>query len=218
MKETGKSRILTLAAAGLFLAALWPVTAAGQTAQGKQSPSERPRMGRLAQDLNITPEQQKKLDDFRKARRDEAQAFREKVMKLREDMRALTEDPQANEAKIDGLIDQLAKMRADREKSALKSRLEMRKIFTPEQLEKMKSFRDGFMRGRGFRGQGPMGFMGLGPMGFMGQGRMGFRGRGGMGIGGPGRMMRFGRAWMRRFMGRGAWQRRPSEDRSEDIR
>jgi hypothetical protein len=48
----------------------------------------------------------------------------------------------------------MSKVRAEREKAALKNRLEWEKIFTAEQLEKIKSLRRGMMFG-------PMGRLGM---------------------------------------------------------
>jgi Spy/CpxP family protein refolding chaperone len=101
--------------------------------------------------LNLTPEQKTKLEEFRKARQEESKAIFEQMRKMRTDLREMMKDPQANEKKIDGLIDEMSKLRADQMKRGLRNSQEMRKIFTPEQLEKMKDFR---MR---------MGRLGMGP-------------------------------------------------------
>ena len=53
----------------------------------------------------MTADQKKALEGFRKARLEERTAFREKMAQLREEMRGLAGDPQANQAKIDALID-----------------------------------------------------------------------------------------------------------------
>jgi Spy/CpxP family protein refolding chaperone len=110
----------------------------------------------------LAPEQVKALEDFRKARLEEGQAFREEMVKLRGEMRELAEDPQANQSKIDALIDKRAALRAGREKAALRARAERNKIFTPDQLEKLRSFRARRIgRGR------------LGDRGIVGPGRVG---------------------------------------------
>lgn len=137
--------------------------------------------------LNLTPEQKTKLEDFGKARQEESKAFFEQMRKMRTDLREMMKDPQANEKKIDGLIDEISKLRADRMKRGLRNSQEMRKIFTPEQLEKMKDFRMRMGR-RGMR---------FGP----------FQGPRGLERMGPGRGMRPGR-FFRRGMGQG-WQQRP---------
>lgn len=101
--------------------------------------------------LDLTPEQKAKLEELRKARQEERTAFAEKMQKLRADLRELMKDPQANEKKIHGLIDEMFQMRATQMKSSIRHRQEVEKVFTPEQLEKMKDLRarmTAFRRGR----------------------------------------------------------------------
>jgi Spy/CpxP family protein refolding chaperone len=133
-----------LAAAVLAVAA-W--AGAAQAQQGP-APQERPRTDmrtlrqEMARDLfNITPDQEKMLRELREAGRKDRQAFRDEMLKMRDEMRALMKDPQANAAKIDKLIDARARLRAEREKKAFRSREDWRKVFTPEQLEKMSKYR-----------------------------------------------------------------------------
>ncbi len=128
--------------------ALWPVTA---KPQDKPAPPEKPRPGarslrqEMARDLfDITSEQEKKLQELREARRRDHQAFREETVRMRGEMRDLMKDPKANAAKIEKLIDGRARLRAEREKQVLRSRGEREKNFTPEQLEKMRKYRDIF--------------------------------------------------------------------------
>ena len=140
--------------------------------------------------LNLTPEQKAKIEEFRKVRQEENKAFFEQMRKLRTDLREMMKDPQANEKKIDGLIDEMSKLRADRMKRGLRNSQEMKKIFTPEQLERMKDLRMRMVR-RGMR---------FGP----------FQGSRGWQRMGPGRGMRPGR-FFRRGMGPG-WPQRPFLD------
>lgn len=121
-----------------------PFLASGQPAR---DPAWKPRF--LASEfLNLTPEQKAKLEEFRKARMEERKAFAEQMDKLHSELRELRKDPQANEKKINALIDEIFKLRATQMKNAIKHGEEMKKIFTPEQLEKMKSFRDRMMAWR----------------------------------------------------------------------
>lgn len=147
-----------------------PPLAAAQEAEDEEAARPAGRMRMLAKDLfDITPEQEKQLEEFRKARLAEQKALREEMGKLRDEIQKLKEDPKANEAKIGGLIDQMYKLRAEKAKSAIHHRLEREKIFTPEQLEKMKKYRGAFFGrsrlgergalgrlafGRGFRERG----------------------------------------------------------------
>ncbi len=193
-------RMFRRATAVLFLAAI--LAAAFIVAQEAQAPAQGgknpPARMRLRGALGLSPEQEKALETSRKARRDENRVFREEMMKLRGEMRELAKDPRTNEAKINGLIDRAAGLRAERAKAAFKHRGEVEKIFTPEQLEKMEAFRARAMDRPGIPGRGRMGF-----------GRMGFRGPRMGGFRGPGfgmrRMGRFGAFPHRRFPG---WRRR----------
>ena len=194
-------RIAIRVTAALFLAAvLVPAFVTAQDTQAPPPAGKKPpmKMG-PRESLGLTAEQEKALETFRKARMDENRAFREEMMKLRSEMRELAKDPKAGEAKINGLIDKTAQLRAERAKAAFKHRGEVEKIFTPEQLEKMRAFRARAMDRPEMAGRGRMGF-----------GRMGFRGPGlgrFMGSGfGMRRMGRFGAFPHRPFPGR-RWRR-----------
>ncbi len=194
-------RIAIRVTAALFLAAvLVPVFVTAQEAQAPPPAGKKPpvKMG-PRESLGLSAEQEKALESFRKTRMDENRAFREEMMKLRGELRELAKDPKASEAKINGLIDKTAELRAERAKAAFKHRGEVEKIFTPEQLEKMKTFRARAMDRPGMAGRGQMGF-----------GRMGFRGAGAGRFMGPGfgmrRMGRFGAFPHRPFPGR-RWRR-----------
>jgi Spy/CpxP family protein refolding chaperone len=108
---------------------------------GPMGPGLGPGYQLLKDALQLTPEQEKKLEEFRKARQEEARAFQEKMRSMREEFRKLMQDPKADRKKLDSLIDEMAKMKAERMKSALKNREEWRKIFTPEQLKKLDEYR-----------------------------------------------------------------------------
>jgi Spy/CpxP family protein refolding chaperone len=194
-------RIAIRMTAALFLAAvLVPAFVTAQEAPAQAPADKKPpvKMG-PRESLGLTAEQEKALETFRKVRADENRAFREEMMKLRGEMRELGKDPKANEAKINGLIDKTAQLRAERAKAAFKHLGEVKKIFTPEQLEKMKTFRARVMDRPGMAGRGRMA---LGRMGFRGPGMGRFMGpRIGMQ-----RMGRFGSFPHRPFFGR-RWRR-----------
>ena len=154
MKRTDTRTSIRSAVAALLAAAiLGPLIAA----QDPPPPPGRPGpRGRAIAELGLTPDQVKALGEFRKARMNERQAFREEMGRLRGEMRGLIGDPNANQAKIDKLIDQRAKLRADREKGALRARAERNKIFTPEQREKINAFRSARPGRMGFSGPGRM--------------------------------------------------------------
>lgn len=160
------------------------------------APAQKGPMAHMKEFLQLTPEQEAKIKDMQKARQEDQKAFREQMQKLRGELAPLLKDPKADQNKINGLVDQIAKLGAERTKKVLANRSPMQKILTPEQLEKLKNApmtgRGGFMGGMPGMDQG----MGSG----MGQGRM--RMRPGMGQGmGPG--MGQGRMRMQPGMGGG---------------
>jgi len=165
-------------------------------AQEKADPQDNPGpqgrvMSRVKDALKITPEQEAKLKEFHKAQAESQKAFAEKIRGVREEMQKLRQDEKADPNKMNGLIDQMFKLQADQAKGRWAAERERRKIFTPEQLEKMK-------QGRAMLNRSRMGMRGAFGMGLM-QGRMGRTGRMG------GRMMMrpgFG-------PGRGMMMRRP---------
>lgn len=182
MRKTHKNRAGTLLLAAVFVAALWPVAAGAQeqaAPQGKPQAQAPSRPGERARErFNITPDQEKRIREFREARTKDRQAFREQMTKMRTEMQGLMKDPKANAARIDGLIDGMSKLRANRLKAGIRTRGEFEKIFTPEQLEKMKARREAIIGRRGFVRPGTGWFMGR--MGGWGM-RPGFAARAGWG-------------------------------------
>lgn len=116
--------------------------------------------------LQLTPEQEKKLEEFRKARLEEARAHQEKMARLRDEFRKLMEDPKADEKKVNSLIDEMSKLRAERMKAMFRYRKEWEKILTPEQLKKLEEYRKDFRLRRELL-MGPRGRMGAGAMRLM---------------------------------------------------
>jgi Spy/CpxP family protein refolding chaperone len=183
--------IVVLAAFGL--SAFAQDKAAAPAPNKQENPGVRGPLARIKENLQLTPDQEAKLKEFQKIRQTEAQAFAERMKKIRTDMQTLRKDDKADPAKVDGLIDQMFKLQAERAKAQFKNRKDVEKIFTPEQLQKMKNGRERFMGG----------FMG----GFMpGPGGRGMRRGMGRGMMMRGPMMRFGMRMgrmMNRFMHRG---------------
>ena len=212
--------ILGMLGGGILAAQEKPAPPAAPRANAAPAaPGQRGQMPleRLKNALGLTDEQVAKLQENRKAQQEAQQAFRGQMQKLRGELAPLLKDPKADQNKINGLIDQIAKLGADRAKQGIQGRSGLSKILTPEQLTKLQGMRSrglglGMGMGMGMRpgmsgfGRGGM----MGPRGGMmmrpGMGRgmgpgMGLRGRPGMGAGPQfrlrmQRMMR-GRRWIR---------------------
>lgn len=158
----------------------------------------------LKEFLQLTPDQEAKIKEMQKARQEDQKSFREQMQKLRGELAPLLKDSKADQNKINGLVDQIAKLGAERTKKVLANRNPMQKILTPEQLEKLKNAPPR-MRARsglagGMPGMGP----GMGGGGMMMQPGMGQgAGRGGMMMRpGMGRGMGMGPMGRTRMMGR----------------
>ncbi len=122
----------------------------------KPEPGPRAPLANLKDFLQLTPEQEAKIKDMQKARQDEQKAFRDEMQKLRGELNPLLKDPKADQNKINSLVDQIAKLGADRTKKVLANRNPLQKILTPEQLEKLKNAPARMMGGRGMGpGMGP---------------------------------------------------------------
>lgn len=98
----------------------------------------RPERGNF---LDLTPEQRDKLKELRDAQREQNKALFEEMRKLRLEMRELMYEPEANEKEIKILYDKITSLRAEQFSRSLEQRKAIRKILTPEQLEKLEKFR-----------------------------------------------------------------------------
>lgn len=173
MRKTSVKLIIGAAAVALLAVWLSPALAAAQETQAEpRSVRERPGRTLARETLDLTPDQEKALEAFRQARAEEGRAFRDEMTKLRLERRELAKDPRANQGKLDALIDRTARLRAEREKADFRNRIERDKLFTPEQREKMRSFRERLADRPGRIGRGRMaaGRLGFGrpgrPLGF----------------------------------------------------
>ncbi|HEX9903256.1 MAG TPA: Spy/CpxP family protein refolding chaperone [Acidobacteriota bacterium] len=166
---------------GFLLFALLPLAA-----QEEPGPVPVPREGAgpgPQKWLDLTPDQQTKLKEIKNLRQEAMKGFREQHTKMREELNTLMADPQADQKKVEGLIDEMAKLQAAHMKSSFKFRQDMEKILTPQQLEKLKKAKTAFQRVRGghrffMRHPGARRFMGnqfFGRRGFNRPGGMRFR-------------------------------------------
>lgn len=135
-----KHRMLTVLTVTAVLAALaFPLHA--------QS-GRRPMRMMAGDALDLTPEQEAKLDALAEAHRTAGKDVFDRMDKLRGELDELTKSPDFDLGKADQLIDEMSRLRAGQDKAGLRHRLEMRKVLTPEQLKKLDEYRASFGRGR----------------------------------------------------------------------
>lgn len=112
-------------------------------------------------DLNLTPEQQEKLDAHRKAQRAKNKETREQ---LKTKMQALHEEiskPNMDRAQLNGLVAEVNTLKGHLFSQHIEGVLEMKEVLTPEQFAKMqehfKKGGPGKHGGWGKHGRGPEG-------------------------------------------------------------
>ncbi len=109
--------------------------------------------GWWASELNLTKEQEDKLIELRKRQWEATKALRDQMYQKRQEMRSLFANPGTDDATIIAKQKELSGLQQKMQEAMVQFRLEERKVFTPEQLNKMKDLRYGYGRGAG-RGYG----------------------------------------------------------------
>ena len=130
--------------------------------------------------LDLTPEQESKLKEFRKKRQEERREFQSKMREVRKKMAQMMRDPEANEKEIRGLYQEIAKLKSGHLTRVVGFKKEIKKILTPEQLEKLEKARKRITQRRSFernRFLGRRGFFRGGRFGQMGRMRFFRRGQ-----------------------------------------
>jgi len=87
--------------------------------------------------LNLTDEQKDQLETLRENQRDSQKQFMDTTMNLRQKLQDLRQDPAANAVEIEKIQDTVFNLKIEQMKKTHLHQKEIKKIFTPEQLEKM---------------------------------------------------------------------------------
>jgi len=136
---------------------------------GKMGPGQGPRPPWLTTYLNLTPDQVSKLRDIRNSYLMDTRDLRYDMSIRHIEMMRLFTDPKASESALAEKIKQLSDLRQKMMDRKARMIIQIRSIFTPEQLMKFGILPlRGPMGGRGMQ----HGMMGGGMMGGMGGGRM----------------------------------------------
>ncbi len=97
------------------------------------------RQDRMAQELNLSAEQQTKMKELWSAHREDRVERRDAMREQMQQMRAL--DPKADNfnAEVDKLVNQAQERVAERIRAQAQMKAQMAEILTPEQMSKMQS-------------------------------------------------------------------------------
>ncbi len=92
-------------------------------------------------DLNLSEEQVKKLQDLSLKYQKEMLELRNALQVKQLELRTLLLSKEPDQDKINSMVEEIGKLRTDIQKKALDYQIQMRKIFTPEQWDKLYSYR-----------------------------------------------------------------------------
>ena len=107
--------------------------------------------------LNLTPEQTAKINALREANMRETKPLKDKMFSKRGDLRLLWLQTNPDQNKIMAAQKEIRVIRDQMQDKTTAYRLEVLKVLTPEQQEKMKSFKMGRGFGPGMKGGPGMG-------------------------------------------------------------
>jgi Spy/CpxP family protein refolding chaperone len=168
-------KLLTVLTVVFFLAvAVSPVLAQrGWGPGGGRGPGSGPCGYPAESNLNLTAEQQAKLNDLRASHLKEVKPLKDKMYSLRGDLRLLWLEKNPDPAKIAEVQKEIRSLRDQIHDKGTAYRLEANKILTPEQQARFNSFcpgggfGPGYGRGGKGGGYGPGYGQGYGPGGMM---------------------------------------------------
>lgn len=92
---------------------------------------------RMAEELNLTPEQREKFKALRKDQGAAMKKLRESIRAKREELRVEMDNEKTDKAKIDGITADLKKLEGERVDQEVKGILQMKETLTPEQFKKL---------------------------------------------------------------------------------
>jgi len=155
--------VALLASAGLAMAQGWG-RGQGYGPCAGYGPGAGPQ-GAWGSALNLTPEQQQKMQALRESHFNEMAPLREKMISKRAEIQAIWAQPEPNLGQISQKQMEMNTLREQLQEKATKNRLEMRSILTPEQKAQLgTAIGQGYGPGYGKRGEFGPG-RGMGPGG-----------------------------------------------------
>jgi Spy/CpxP family protein refolding chaperone len=126
--------------------------AAEARAQDEMPPDERPRAGRrqqrprLLQELNLSPEQIQQIRRINQSRRPQMLEAQRRLHEANRALDAAIYADSPNEADVQERMKEVQAAQAEIIKIRTASELAVRRVLTPEQLEKFRELRENFMR------------------------------------------------------------------------
>ena len=99
------------------------------------------RMGDLGKDMGLTSEQQEKIKALRSKQREKTKGIREKLQTKMKDLKEELERSEINKRSAYKTVAEISVLRKDLLEERVNSVIQMRKILTPEQFQKLQDKR-----------------------------------------------------------------------------
>ena len=132
----------------IFVVSLCVPSLFGQDPQRGRRPMMQNQSRAILSAPDLTDEQKEQLKNLRENQREVQEQFMGKTNNLRLELNELKQDSVANSGEIEKIQDEIFNLRIEQMKNAYMHQKEIKKIFTPEQLEKMAALRTMSSSGR----------------------------------------------------------------------
>jgi Spy/CpxP family protein refolding chaperone len=107
----------------------------------------------IYKDLNLTPEQQKKLEDNRKAQREETTQLRTAMRAKEKELQQALKDPAVTKAGVQPLVNEIKSLQGQLIDHRVSGIFAVKQILTPEQIAKFNQLMEKRKDGKGGRFQ-----------------------------------------------------------------
>lgn len=136
------------------------VALSAQPGQGKGK-GHKEQGARIAQELNLTEQQQADLKELRESRKESHKPHREEMKAIHEEMNKLLRAPTVDKKAIEANIQKTAKLTEEKLRNHVEYQLKVKEIMTPEQFNKYLDMkrermqkRKGMHKGKNGKGHG----------------------------------------------------------------
>ena len=141
MKKTG------LVSIGLAVFFLMVSSVYAQEQSAGKPEGSRAKEG-IFKELNLTPEQQNKLEENRKAQREKTSQLRERMMEKEKQLQQALKDPGVTKVKVEPLLNEIKSSQAQLIDQRVSGIFAVREILTPEQVSKLTQLMEKRKEGR----------------------------------------------------------------------
>ena len=148
MKNMVKKSFVYLVVAMLLVAVPAAYAQGPFAGGGKGQPHGMRKMGNLAEELDLTTEQQERMKALRQENKGKRQQLQQELKESRKALKEELGKYRSDPAVIDGAVAQMKDLQAQLIDYRVDHFVEMKRILTPEQFEKMSKIKQGREKGR----------------------------------------------------------------------